>query len=76
MKTDSQIIDDLGGNQAVADLCSPTKAAVVSGWRKRGIPRPWRVFLKTTRPEIFEGDGDDVVPPKNERRTGGDRRST
>ena len=54
MKTDSEIIDALGGNQAVAELCSPTDSAVVSGWRKRGIPRAWRQVLKLQRPDLFE----------------------
>jgi len=53
MKTDSEIIDECGGNQKVAEICSPTKPEVVSGWRKRGIPKPWRKVLKLTRPNVF-----------------------
>jgi hypothetical protein len=54
MKTDSQIIDDFGGNEAVADICKPTIPAVVSGWRKRGIPRAWRSVLMLHSPDIFK----------------------
>jgi hypothetical protein len=53
MKTDSQIIDDFGGNEVVAEICHPTQAAVVSGWRKRGIPRAWRAVLKLHSPQHF-----------------------
>ena len=53
MYNDSKIIDALGGNQKVAELCSPTIPAVVSGWRKRGIPTPWRKVLALSRPDIF-----------------------
>jgi len=52
-KTDSQIIDDLGGNQEVAKLCSPTLPEVVSGWRARGIPRAWKALLMQKRPDVF-----------------------
>lgn len=53
MKTHSQIIDELGGNQSVAELCKPTLPAVVSGWRKRGIPRAWLAFLQSHNPSVF-----------------------
>lgn len=53
MKTDSEIIDALGGNQEVAKICAPTLPEVVSGWRKRGIPRAWKTVLKMKRPELF-----------------------
>ncbi len=53
-KTDSQIIDELGGNQEVAKLCYPTIPEVVSGWRKRGIPKAWKSLLELKRPEIFK----------------------
>lgn len=53
-KTDSQIITEIGGNQVVAEICAPTKPEVVSGWRKRGIPRAWRALLKRTNPAVFE----------------------
>ena len=53
MKTDSEIIDALGGNQEVAKICAPTLPEVVSGWRKRGIPRAWKRVLLIERPEVF-----------------------
>ncbi len=56
MKTDSQIIDDFGGNEEVAKICTPTLPAVVSGWRKRGIPNAWRRVLQLHKPEVFDCD--------------------
>lgn len=53
MKTDSEIIDEFDGNAAVAKICAPTLPEVVSGWRKRGIPRAWRIVLKLHSPHIF-----------------------
>ena len=52
-KTDSQIIDALGGNHKVAKLCD-TLPDVVSGWRRRGIPKGWRAYLKKIRPQAFK----------------------
>ena len=54
MLNDSKIIDAFDGNQKVAEICAPTIPAVVSGWRKRGIPRAWRRVLKLHSPHIFE----------------------
>jgi hypothetical protein len=40
--TQSEVIDALGGNRVVADLCStldrPCNDKVVSNWRKHGFP--------------------------------------
>lgn len=58
MKNDSEIIDALGGNREVAKLCAPTIPEVVSGWRRRGIPRAWRNYLKVVKPEVFQGTSD------------------
>lgn len=54
MKKDSKIIDAFGGNRAVAEICKPTIPEVVSGWRKRGIPRAWRQVLMMHSPHIFQ----------------------
>ena len=54
MQNHSQIIDALGGNIAVGKLCDNTNPAIVSGWRKRGIPKAWRVYLKQLRPDVFQ----------------------
>jgi len=51
--TDSQIIDNIGGTDKVAALCSLKKSAV-SQWRKRGIPRSWVLYLKKARPKAFQ----------------------
>jgi hypothetical protein len=61
MKSDSEIIDDLGGNQEVAKLCAPTIPEVVSGWRRRGIPRAWRALLIKAKPEVFECVGESEI---------------
>ena len=53
MTNDSKLIDALGGNQKVAELCAPTIPAVVSGWRTRGIPDAWRRVLQLSRPDVF-----------------------
>ena len=45
---DSKWIDSLGGTDAVAALTGLKKSAI-SQWRKRGIPRPWRLYLKMSR---------------------------
>lgn len=52
-KTDSQIIDDLGGNEGVAELCGEISAGAVSQWRRRGIPPGWRRYLRSIRPAAF-----------------------
>ena len=54
--TDSELIDKLGGNAIVAKLCG-NLAAVVSGWRKRGIPEGWRKYLKAKCPQVFKDAG-------------------
>lgn len=47
----SEMIDFLGGNERVAKICEPTLPAVVSGWRKRGIPRGWLSLILKMHPE-------------------------
>jgi hypothetical protein len=59
-KTDSDIIDALGGTGAVADLCD-VRPASVSEWRKAGIPKARRMYLKAIRPEVF-GPAPGVAP--------------
>ena len=51
-KTDSEIIDALGGTSAVARLCQVARQAV-SNWRKEGIPDARRMYLKAVRPDVF-----------------------
>lgn len=55
---DSEIIDRLGGTAAVAALCE-VKPPSVSEWRKEGIPRARRMFLKAIRPDAFEAESAD-----------------
>lgn len=49
---DSQIIDALGGTAAVARLCD-VKQPSVSDWRKNGLPKARRMYLKAIRPDVF-----------------------
>lgn len=48
--SDSKLIDALGGTNKVAEICM-LSASAVSCWRKRGIPRPWRMHLKQLMPK-------------------------
>lgn len=49
---DSELIDELGGTAKVADLCEVSPAAV-SQWRRDGIPRARRMYLKVACPDVF-----------------------
>ena len=70
IKSDSQIIDDFGGNEAVALICAPTLPDVVSGWRKppRKIPNGWRRVLMLHSPHLF----DDGLPSEHRSNHDGD----
>lgn len=49
---DSKLIDELGGTGAVArifEISDPT----VSIWRKTGIPKARRMYLKLAYPHLF-----------------------
>jgi hypothetical protein len=48
----SQIIDDLGGTKATAELFG-IESAAVSQWRRNGIPKPRMQYLRLARPELF-----------------------
>lgn len=52
MKTDSQIIDLLGGTARVAELCQVASPSV-SEWRQKGIPRARRMYLQVLYPDVF-----------------------
>lgn len=63
-KTDSQIIDALGGTGEVSRLFTPPLSdAAVSAWRKKRIPPACRQVLTMLRPEVFgpspDGDADN-----------------
>ncbi len=53
--SDSKIIDNIGGTDAVAAIVGLDKSSV-SKWRKRGIPRSWRLYLEKRRPKAFQPD--------------------
>ncbi len=50
--TPGEIIDALGGTNAVAELCEVSPSAV-SQWRQDGIPKARLMFLHAVRPDIF-----------------------
>ena len=47
----SKVIDDLGGTNAVAELCDVSPQAV-SQWREDGIPKARLMYLKAVRPDV------------------------
>ena len=49
---DSAAIDAIGGSTVLARLCGVTSQAV-SQWRRKGIPKPWRMYLRLLKPEAF-----------------------
>lgn len=68
-KTDSQIIDELGGTSAVAELCQVSSPSV-SEWRHAGIPRARRMYLELLRPDVFRPKASGagrLVAPSHER---------
>ncbi len=48
----SAIIDALGGPTAIARQYDITPQ-YVSKWRRKGIPRPWLLLLRTQHAEVF-----------------------
>lgn len=54
--SDSSIIDALGGNTKVAELCEISSQAV-SKWRREGIPQARLMYLRLARPEAFQTAG-------------------
>lgn len=57
---DSQIIDQLGGNAALAKLFNVSSQAV-SKWRTEGIPDARLMYLRLAYPRIF---ADQPTNPK------------
>jgi len=50
--THSAVIDALGGTSAAARFFE-VKAASVSKWRKKGIPRARLMYARLARPDLF-----------------------
>jgi predicted transcriptional regulator len=50
----SKIINALGGNKAVAEICGISESAV-SQWKtsKSGIPRHWLLYFKEKYKRVF-----------------------
>lgn len=53
--TDNELIDALGGTSATAEFFE-IKPPSVSAWRKKGIPRDQKRYLRLARPDLFEGE--------------------
>ena len=51
-KSDSEIIEALGGTSRVAALCQ-VKPPSVSIWKRDGIPAARRMYLQLLRPDVF-----------------------
>ena len=49
---DAALIESLGGTSAVAALCD-VKPPSVSEWKRRGIPKAQRNYLRLLKPEQF-----------------------
>lgn len=62
---DSIIIDFLGGPTAVAELCE-CRPQAVSQWKRKGIPKSRRLYLRAVRPDAFEkvSPGETAIPEK------------
>ena len=60
MKTDSEIIDALGGTTKVAELCQIASPSV-SEWRVKGIPKARRMYLQVLFPEVFKDQQPEPV---------------
>lgn len=58
---DSKIIDLLGGNTALSKVFGISSQAV-SKWRRHGIPKANRMYLKLANPAAFEADESERVP--------------
>lgn len=52
-RTDSELIDALGGTSAVARLFD-IKPPSVSNWRTVGIPKARLMYLRLSRPDLFD----------------------
>jgi hypothetical protein len=52
-RTDSELIDALGGTSAVARLFG-IKPPSVSNWRTDGIPKSRLMYLQVAHPELFD----------------------
>lgn len=65
-KTDSELIDALGGTTAVALLCG-VKPPSVSDWRHSGIPLPRRLYLHTKRPDVVDFPVRASTPAKRQK---------
>lgn len=59
-KTDSQIIDELGGTSAVAELCQVSNPSV-SEWRHTGIPKARRMYLQVLFPHVFSASSSKAL---------------
>jgi hypothetical protein len=65
-RTDSEIIDALGGTLAAASLCEVSPPSV-SEWRKKGIPKARRMFLRSVRPDLFTASQPSPHDPQQDQ---------
>ena len=68
MRSDIEIIDDLGGTAAAARLFDVSMAAICQ-WRKRGIPKARRMYIELKWPELTSArakQGEAYLPVPTE----------
>ena len=66
LKLSENVICELGDTAHVAERCGLGKAAV-SHWKRRGIPKPWLMFLRKEFPDLKAwhlADADNHQPMK------------
>ena len=64
VESDSDVIKRLGGPVAIGKIFGITPQAVCQ-WRRKGIPRPNRMYLMLRYPEAFCPVSKQRTPPPN-----------
>jgi hypothetical protein len=52
---DKEIIAKLGGQSQLVHRCT------VYQWTKRGIPRPWKLYLQRLHPALFKDKTNPLI---------------
>ncbi len=56
-----RVIDLLDGPTEVANMFpGDITAQAVSQWKRKGIPKPWRLVLRLMRPDVFERSAEQL----------------
>lgn len=57
---DKEIIAKLGGQSQLARLIGVHRCTVYQ-WTKRGIPRPWKLYLQRLHPALFKDKTNPLI---------------